>query len=275
MAKKKPKILIVEDEVFLLDMYKMKFEEEGYEVITAVDGTIGLELAKTTKPDLVLLDIVMPGLSGFEVLKALRADKKYKSLSILIFSNLGQKEEVDRGLTLGADGYIVKSDLTPRELVIKVEKLIGRDGTKGKKTKIVIAETLDNNGSIENDGAVKVLLFEDEDAIIDMYRTKLEKDGFVVRVARNGAWGIKLAREDKYDIILLDMVMPAMNGFEVIKKLKVDEQTKKIPIIILSNSAQDSEITKARKAGANAYMLKSRVTPAMVMDKIREILLKK
>jgi len=272
MPKKKRKILIIEDEAFLLDMYEMKFTEEDYEVVKAIDATTGLELAKTIQPDLILLDIVMPGTSGFEVLKELKGSNKWKSIPILVFSNLGQKEEVDKGLALGADGYIVKSDLTPRQLVDKVEKMIGPNGKKKTIRKVVIADAVENEEPTNGDNGVKILLFEDEDAIIDMYRVKLQHEGFQVRIARNGAWGIKLAQEDDYDLILLDMVMPAMSGYDVIRALKKNPKTNKIPFIILSNSAQDSEIKKAIKAGAKAYMLKSEVTPALVIDKVKEVL---
>jgi CheY-like chemotaxis protein len=275
MSQKKPKILIIEDEAFLIDMYEMKFKQDGYEVLRAMDAMTGIELAKSTRPDLILLDIVMPGTSGFEVLKELKGQPEYKSIPILIFSNLGQKEEIDQGLALGANGYIVKSDLTPRQLVEKVGDMLGRKGRRKSPKRIIIADAVEKNnlgGNGENGQGIKILLFEDEDAIIDMYRAKMAKEGFQLRVARNGAWGLKLAQEDDFDLILLDMVMPAMTGYEAIKALKKNPKTKKIPFIVLSNSAQEGEIKKALQMGARAYFLKSQVTPSVVIDKVREVL---
>ena len=122
MAKK---LVIIEDEIFLLDMYKMKFEAEGYEVITADNGEEGLRKTVEEMPDLVLLDLVMPKMDGYEVLKALRAGEKTKHLKIYLLSNLGQSGEIDRGKKEGADGYFVKSSLTPSQLAEEVRKILG------------------------------------------------------------------------------------------------------------------------------------------------------
>lgn len=124
MEKNKKKILIIEDEKFLLEMYQSRFEKEGYRVSTAIDGQHGLELAQKEKPDLIILDIVMPGMDGYEVIKNLKKNSQTRKIIILVFSNLGQQEEINQGLKLGADDYIVKTDLTPSELINKVERML-------------------------------------------------------------------------------------------------------------------------------------------------------
>ncbi len=129
----KGKILIIEDEQYLADMYKMKFEREGYEVELAYDGESGIELAKKVKPDLILLDLVLPKMDGYTVLRALRADKKTKSLKIYVFSNLGQEEEIEEGLKNGADGYLIKANVTPTQLVELVEKILRGEDAGIKK----------------------------------------------------------------------------------------------------------------------------------------------
>lgn len=246
-------ILIIEDEPFLLEMYKKKFLEEGYRVITATNGDPGIELAKKTSPDLILLDIVMPDKDGYEVLKDLKHNTATSQIPILVFSNLGQKEEIEKGLALGADDYVVKTSLTPKELVKKVKEFISKKG-----------------GS--NDRKTKILLIEDEEVIISMYQLRFKKEGWEVTIARNGAWGLRLANEEPYDIVLLDMVMPAMEGLMALKNLKASEKTKNIPVLVLSNSAQDSDIKAALETGAAAYFVKSKITPAVVVDKIKEII---
>jgi len=123
MGKNRRKILIIEDEKFLLEMYQGRFEKEGYQVFTAIDGQCGLRLAQKEKPDLIILDILMPGMDGYEVIRKLKEDNQTKEITILVLSNLGQREEVNQGLKLGADDYIIKTDLTPSELVNKVERM--------------------------------------------------------------------------------------------------------------------------------------------------------
>jgi DNA-binding response OmpR family regulator len=118
------KICIVEDESSLLEMYKLKFETEGYQVITASDGQAGLAAIKESQPDLVLLDLVMPRMDGYQVLQALRADPKTSKLVVYIFSNLGQGSEIEKGMAEGASGYFVKSSLTPSELALEVKKIL-------------------------------------------------------------------------------------------------------------------------------------------------------
>ena len=124
--KKKKKILIIEDERLLLDMYESYFKKVGYEVFGAKNGRPGVEIAKTEKLDLVITDIVMPDMDGYDVIKKIRGDITTEKIPILVFSNLGQRDEIKKGLTLGADDYVVKTNLTPAELVIKVEKMISK-----------------------------------------------------------------------------------------------------------------------------------------------------
>ncbi len=121
-----PHVFIVEDDRFLLDMYVMKFNERGFLVDTAFGGQEALDkLSKDNlKPDIVLLDIVMPGVNGFEVLEKIKKDNLIPGTTIVILSNLGQKEDIDRGVALGADGYIVKASATPTEVVNRVSKIL-------------------------------------------------------------------------------------------------------------------------------------------------------
>jgi DNA-binding response OmpR family regulator len=122
---KKYTVLIVDDDEFLLDMYSLKFRESGFNVEVAHKGTMAIEkLKEGLVPDVMLLDIVMPEMDGFEVLRELKKEGLAKGSSLVILSNLGQKEDIERGHNLGADDYLVKAYLTPKEVVEKVEALI-------------------------------------------------------------------------------------------------------------------------------------------------------
>ena len=118
------KVLIVDDDPFILDMYVLKFKESGFQVETAQDGKSGLKKVKDTRPDVVLLDVVMPAMDGFDVLQELKKSLPPPLPKIILLTNLGQKEDVDRGLQLGADDYIIKADFTPSEVVDKVKKIL-------------------------------------------------------------------------------------------------------------------------------------------------------
>ncbi len=122
MADNKPKILLIEDEEMLANMYEVKFGNEGFELHKAPDGAQGLELAKSVKPDFILLDIIMPKMDGFSVLKSLKGDSTTKDIPVILLTNLGQDEDIERGKQLGAVGYLVKANITPAEVVDAVKK---------------------------------------------------------------------------------------------------------------------------------------------------------
>jgi|SRR3989344_7851112 len=119
-------VLIVDDDKFLLDMYAMKFEEQKFKVSTAFNAQDALAKLSDPllKPDILLLDIVMPGMDGFELLQELNKKNIAPNAARIILSNLGQKEDIDKGLSLGAQGYIVKASATPSEVVARVLDIV-------------------------------------------------------------------------------------------------------------------------------------------------------
>ncbi len=121
---KEIKILIVEDDLFLLGMYATKFELEKLKVFSAEDGEKGLRIAKKELPDIILLDIMLPGIDGFEVLKKLKSDDKTKNIPVILLTNLSQKSEVEKGLNLGATDYLIKAHFMPAEVVEKIKKIL-------------------------------------------------------------------------------------------------------------------------------------------------------
>jgi DNA-binding response OmpR family regulator len=120
----KKTILLVEDDTFVSDIYQTRLEQDGYKLIMAGNGLEAMKKMEEGIPDLILLDIVMPYMDGIEVLKKLKAEEKWKKIPVIILTNLSQKEEVDEGLEIGADDYLIKSHFTPSEVVEKVKKLL-------------------------------------------------------------------------------------------------------------------------------------------------------
>lgn len=121
---RKKTILLVEDDTFLAGMYVTKLELEGFRVILASDGEQAVVLAKREIPQLMLLDIVLPKKSGFDVLKEVQADAATKGIPVILLTNLGQKEDVKKGLQLGATDYLIKAHFMPSEVVAKVKRLV-------------------------------------------------------------------------------------------------------------------------------------------------------
>lgn len=117
-------ILIVEDDKFLRELIAGKLVKEGYEISEAIDGEKGIKMIKEEKPDLVLLDLILPGIDGFEVLSRMKEDPELARIPVIILSNLGQKEEVERGIKLGAIDYMIKAHFTPREIIDKIKNVL-------------------------------------------------------------------------------------------------------------------------------------------------------
>jgi DNA-binding response OmpR family regulator len=119
------KILIVEDDKFLRELMTRKLLSLQYEVVSASDGEEGLEKIKTELPDVVLLDLILPGINGFEVLELAKKDSAIAKIPIIILSNLGQSEDIKKGLELGAQDFLVKAHFTPQEIVDKLKLILG------------------------------------------------------------------------------------------------------------------------------------------------------
>lgn len=118
------KILIIEDDKFLRELIAKKLVEEGYTISEAKDGEEGLKKIQEEKLDLILLDLILPGIDGFEILTRLKKDTTLPQLPIIILSNLGQRDDVERGLRLGAIDFLIKAHFTPQEIVNKINSIL-------------------------------------------------------------------------------------------------------------------------------------------------------
>jgi len=118
------KVLIIEDDIYISEMYRIKFESEKFKTIITNNGVKILEIIEKEKPNIILLDIVMPVMDGFDVLKIIKNSKKHKNIPVVMLTNLSQKESIERGFELGAESYIVKSHFTPSEVVKKVRDIL-------------------------------------------------------------------------------------------------------------------------------------------------------
>lgn len=265
------KIIIVEDDPMISEIYLKKFSEAGFGVSIASSGDQALSLAKTEKPDVLMTDLIMPKMDGFQLIEKLRGGEYDPNIRIIVTSNLSQKEDQEKAMKLGANGFLAKSDFTPSNLVKEVERLLGQyqhqQKNEAKMDPVNQLAEAKNNADKK-----KILMIEDEEIFVDMFGEKLKQDGFAVDFARNGAWGIKEAMNNDYDMIVLDMVMPAMTGDEMLEKLKMEDKTKNIPVIVLSASVDEAMAKKVKEMGAQEFFIKTQITPSQLSDKVEELL---
>jgi len=124
MSENNKKILVVEDDPMISSMYKTKFEADGFDVFIADNGVVGLELARKEKPDIIMLDVILPQLDGFSVLDQIKKDESIKNIPVIMLTNLGTEEDKKKGETMGALDYLVKASLTPGQVSEKIKKAL-------------------------------------------------------------------------------------------------------------------------------------------------------
>lgn len=122
------KILLIEDDKFLRELIIQKLGKEGYDVVEAAEGEAGVVKMAEEKPDLVLLDLILPGIDGFEVLRRIKENVEIASVPVIILSNLGQRDDVEKGMELGAVDYLIKAHFTPGEIVEKIKAILAKGG---------------------------------------------------------------------------------------------------------------------------------------------------
>ncbi len=124
MSQEKQTVLLVEDDEMLHNMYTQKFTKEGYAVLSGYTGSEGIQIAEEKQPDIILLDIIMPKMDGFAALKKLKKNAVTKNIPVILLTNLGQEEDIQKGKELGAIDYFIKANHTPQEVVDKVKSVL-------------------------------------------------------------------------------------------------------------------------------------------------------
>lgn len=122
----KIKVAIIEDDIAIVQMYRTKFENEGYEVATAPDGASGLELINSYQPDIILLDLMMPNMNGLDMLQRLRNQPGGRDAKVVVLTNMGDTETATKVYKMAADDYIVKAEMTPKQVAERVKALLAR-----------------------------------------------------------------------------------------------------------------------------------------------------
>jgi len=252
------KILIIEDEDALASVLLAKFKLEKFAADVAINGEEGLNKIESWQPDLILLDIVMPKMNGYEVLENLQ--KKGNKIPVIVISNSGQDVELEKIKKLGALDYIIKTQINPEEVVEKARNILSGRVVVDSSKKEDDAKT-----------GVKVLLVEDDSFLRDICFKKLNKEGFNVDVALNGEEAVKKVNEFIPAIVLLDIILPAMDGFEVLKAIRSSKNNtvKNVPVIMLTNLGQEEDNRKALALGANDYLVKAHFTTEEIVKKIK------
>lgn len=262
---KKKLIIVVEDEEVLANLLSNKVREAGFDVRLARDGAMGLELIKSLRPDLVLLDMLLPKMSGVDILEHLSKEKIIPALPVIVISNSGQPVEIERVLELGVKDYLIKINFDLNEVMTKVKNVFATNDNKNKANTDKASAPLDKT-------APAILIVEDDTLIIKLLEKKFIQKNFKTCRAMDVQQAYEILKTRKIDLILLDIILPGMDGITFLKELKENNSYKNIPVIIISNLGQLEEIEKGRSAGANDYIIKASASPSDIVEKVEALL---
>ncbi len=255
------KILVIEQDSFFGNVIQQKLKESNYEAIV-VDSSVGaLEQTHLVKPDLLVLDMEISNGDPFDVLKGKQADPALKDIPTIIISQSGDLAEIKKALNLGVNDYLVKAQLNLDEFITKVKNQLNKPRA-GRDT--------GNNLT-----GKKVMWVEDDQFLSDLISRKLNHQGCRLLYSRTGEDALKLLETEVPDIIILDLLLPGISGFDVLEKAKANPRVKDVPVVILSNFSQNNEVERAKKLGATKFLIKASIVLDDLVHELQIILAKK
>lgn len=208
---------------------------------------------------------------GFDLLTHLKS--QLPALPIIIVSQSSAPIEIDRIIGLGAEDYMLKAEVTPEEAYAKIRRALLK------------AQSLEKNLTMETHQvphnvdvtSIRVLIIEDDQFLRDLSTRKLKQEGFQVDIAIDGNDGFKKIEESKPDVVLLDIILPGIDGFEILKRVRANasERIRNTAVILLSNLGQESDVAKGERLGADDYLIKANFTIDEIIEKIKSVLEKK
>jgi PAS domain S-box-containing protein len=243
----KPLVLVIEDNLQASQLIQMYLQEAGYRTELAKDGAEGIEMAKRLKPHIITLDMIMPMKDGWQVIKEIKRHPICKNIPIIIISITDEKK---LGFSMGAVDYFVKP--VNREELINALKKIPLRGLDHKQHP-------------------KVLIIDDDRTASELIQVMLEAEGYEVIKTMNGKDGVRLASSEEPDLIILDLIMPDISGFNVAYQLKQQPKTRNTPIIILTSMEVDDETREQMQGFISTIMSKSRFTKKDLLREINSI----
>ena len=236
-------ILNIEDDANARELLARALLASGYRVAQAADGHQGLALAAELKPAVITLDVMMPGMDGWAVLRSIKADPTLRDIPIIMVSLLGEKA---MGHTLGASDYL--------------QKPVDRQ------------TLLDAIGRLVSESNADVLVVDDDKATRDLLRRALENEGMTVREAVDGRAALETVAASMPTLVLLDLMMPVMDGFEFLRTLRADETTAELPVIVLTAKVLTDSETRELEAATLNVLSKQADDNRTVLEEIRSVL---
>jgi DNA-binding response OmpR family regulator len=250
------KIFIIEDDEIVAEIYKDKLQAEGYDVEVAHDGESGYLRLKTFKPDLLLLDMMVPELAGVDILTMLRGKDAFKDLPIIAFS--GSDELLDDARRLGATRMLSKGEYAPNQIVARITEVLAAL-RKVRESEALFIHTLAE--WVTPTG--RVLVVEDDPIVMQLVKDVMEEEGYDVVSAQDGREAYRILEKDnKFVAGIFDVKIPAILGTDLLRHMQTEKRLMGIPVLIMTSEQSASVQSESFSAGATIFMPKpfTRVT---------------
>ena len=244
------KIFIIEDDEIVAEIYKDKLQAEGYDVEVAYDGEIGYARLKAFEPDLLLLDMMIPTLSGAEIIRVLRGHETLKDLPIIAFS--GSDELLEDATRLGATRVLAKGEFMPNQIVARVTEVIAAT-RKVAESEALFVSTL----AEWVPPAGRVLVVDDDPVLIQLVKDVIEEEGYTVVSAQDGGEAYRILEKDnKFVAGIFDVKMPAIQGTDLLRYMQTAKRLMKIPVLIMTSEQSVAIQSESLSAGAAIFLPK-------------------
>ncbi|MEI8062130.1 MAG: response regulator [bacterium] len=257
------KILIIEDDELLGDLLLQKLKSSGYECVLMREGSKGYAKISEWMPDMIVLDLFLPILNGFDILAQKRMDAKIATIPVIVLTNSLRPTSATAIEKLGASDFLVKSDVTQEEIVERIRKIFEKTsetdmgGAASKGHDVLVGK--------------KILVVEDDKFLGSILVSRLMSRKVKVVYATSGEAALEELKKDTPEAVLLDIMLPGIDGFEVLKQIRENPATKALPVMILSNISQVKDKEKAESMGAG-FLVKALVNPDDIVAQTEEIL---
>ena len=256
------RILVVDDILPNVKLLEAKLTNEYYEVFTAMNGPDALEMAAAERPDIILLDIMMPGMDGFEVCQRLKADPDLAHIPVVMVTALTDPEDRVRGLEAGADDFLSKP-INDTSLMARVRSLVrlkmAMDEWRVREnaaSQLGIMDEFSASAMDITDLEGRLLIIEDKAFEQNKFQSSLEDHHEHVRCVKTGPEAIEILRNDEYDLILLSLDLADEDGLRLVSHFKSNERTRHIPIIMIGKQDDMKMIASGLEFGAHDYVVR-------------------
>lgn len=258
----KEKILIALSDPTLAVHLSEKLKVEGYIVVSTKSGNEAVKDMQREMPALAVIDLVLPGKSGYDVLAEKTLDRLVTKIPVIVVSNSGETVEMKKiPSTPSIKDYVIRSHVDPEDIIPKVALILGHpyDAHKANHKKT---------------SPRKILWVEDDKFLSTILLKKFESSEHIILYAENGEKAMKILEDETPDAVVLDILLPGMNGFEILQNIKMQERLRNIPVIMLSNLNKPSDIEKAKVLGAQKFLVKVAVSLDEIVKEIDQLVKK-